>query len=134
MRAFVLTLLAIGLAGCGSYSFPSGQQSQTGVITGRVVAVPCAPVEQPQQPCGGRPVPKLELVFTSSGGASVSSTTDSGGNYSVELDSGTWHVASKGYMRVISGPANVTVKAGETVVANYVVDSGIRVPVISPGA
>ena len=35
----------------------------------------------------------------------------------------------KNYMRVISGPPVVTVKAGATVVADYVVDSGIRTAV-----
>jgi hypothetical protein len=39
----------------------------------------------------------------------------------------------KTYMRVISGPPAVTVAAGSTVVANYVLDSGIRVPAPQPG-
>jgi hypothetical protein len=134
MRGLILALAALALAACGAYSFPAGATPQTGTVSGRVVAIPCAPVEQPQQPCGGRPAANLELTFTNAGGASVASTTDSNGNYSVQLDPGTWKVATKGYMRLLSGPPSVTVKAGETVVANYVVDSGIRVPVISPGA
>jgi len=52
----------------------------------------------------------------------------------LELHGGKWAVAIKGYMRVISGPATVTVEAGGSVVANYVVDSGIRVPVPVPAA
>jgi hypothetical protein len=127
----MLALLAVGLAACGADSVPSGSPAQTGTVTGRVVAVPCAPVERPDQPCSGRPVAGLELTFTN-GGTTISSTTDSNGNYSVQLDAGTWNVATKGYMRVIGGPKAVTVKAGETVVANYVVDSGIRIPGSSP--
>ena len=45
------------------------------------------------------------------------------------LASGTWliHVASR--MRIISGPAQVNVPPNSAVSANYVLDSGIRVPV-----
>jgi hypothetical protein len=38
----------------------------------------------------------------------------------------------KNYMRIISGPTTIALSAGSTVVANYVLDSGIRVP--APGA
>ena len=131
MRAVLLGLLVVGVAACGAYSFPSGQ-SQTGTVTGRVVAVPCAPVEKPDQQCSGRPVAGIELTFTSAGRTTLSGTTDSNGIYSVQLAAGTWSVATKGYMRIISGPKTVTVKAAETVVANYVVDSGIRVPGSTP--
>jgi hypothetical protein len=76
----------------------------------------------------GRPVPDLEIDFTS--GSTTSRTfTDSRGVYSIELNPGTWKVTLTSFMRVISGPATVTVSSGATVVANYVVDSGIRVPV-----
>jgi hypothetical protein len=34
----------------------------------------------------------------------------------------------KTYMRVISGPLNLTVAPGSGTVANYVLDSGIRAP------
>jgi predicted kinase len=35
-------------------------------------------------------------------------------------------VSAKGYKRIVSGPAAVTVKAGGTVTADYVFDSGMR--------
>jgi hypothetical protein len=97
-------------------------------VSGQVLAVPCAPVVNPNSPCAGRPVPNLEVVFTSSSGQVATAKTDSSGDYSVELAPGTWTVTLKSYMRVISGPKSVTVQAGGSVVAHYLVDSGIRLP------
>jgi hypothetical protein len=58
-----------------------------------------------------------------------SAKTGSDGRYSIELPAGTYRVSVRNYMRVISGPPTVTVKAGSTVVADYVLDSGIRTAV-----
>ena len=70
----------------------------------------------------------VEIDFTRAG-VSAKAVTDSGGHYSLTLASGTWlvHVATR--MRIVSGPAQVNVPAGSSVPANYVLDSGIRVPV-----
>jgi hypothetical protein len=127
MRTVLVVLLTMATVACGAYRFPGGGQAGTGTVGGRVTAVPCAPVEQAGQVCAGRPVPGLEIEFTGNG-ASVSTRTDSGGDYSVELAAGTWKVTLKSYARIISGPPAVTVTAGANVVADYVVDSGIRVP------
>jgi hypothetical protein len=40
----------------------------------------------------------------------------------------TYQVQFKSYMRIISGPRTVTVPFASAVVANYVLDVGIRVP------
>ncbi|HEX9099340.1 MAG TPA: hypothetical protein VF956_07645 [Candidatus Dormibacteraeota bacterium] len=131
MRALVLLLLMVATAACGAYRFPGESPSASGTVSGHVMAVPCTPVQPVNQPpCAGRPVAGLEIDFTG-GGASVSARTDSNGAYSVELAAGTWKVSLKSYMRIISGPPTVAVQAGSTVVANYLVDSGIRVPVDS---
>lgn len=123
------TVAACVLVGaCGAYRFPGGAAGGTGTVSGQVLSVPCAPVEKPNSPCSGRPVPNLDIVFTSAGGEHVVARTDSSGDYSVELAAGTWSVALKSFMRVVSGPRSVTVPAGGAVVANYVVDSGIRLP------
>jgi hypothetical protein len=128
MRVAVLLLAVVATAACGAYRFPSGSPSATGTVSGHVMAVPCSPIEVPNQPpCTGRPVPGVEIDLTSKG-TTVSSRTDSSGAYSVELAAGTWKVSFKGFMRIISGPATVTVQAGSNVVADYLVDSGIRVP------
>jgi hypothetical protein len=131
MRALVLLLLMVATAACGVYRFPGASPSATGSVTGHVMAVPCSPVEAANQPtCTGRPVGGLEIDFTGNG-AAVSTRTDSSGAYSIELAAGTWKVSFKSFMRIISGPATVTVQAGSSVVADYLVDSGIRVPINS---
>ena len=119
------------LAACGSYHFPGGSTTGSGTVTGQVLAVPCAPVERVDSPCAGRPVSGLAIIFTSDAtGEQKTATTDTSGNYALELAAGSWSVSFKGgIMRVISGPKSITVEAGKTVVANYLMDSGIRVPV-----
>jgi len=97
-------------------------------VSGQVTAVPCYPVQPANQAPCARPVGGLEIDF-SGNGTTVGTTTDPKGFYSVALAAGSWKVSLKSYMRIISGPAVVRVTAGSNVVANYVVDSGIRVPV-----
>jgi hypothetical protein len=131
MRAVVLLLLMVATAACGAYRFPGVSPSATGTVTGHVMAVPCSPIEAPSQaPCSGRPVGGVEIDFTGNG-AAVSTQTDSSGAYSVELAAGTWKVSIKSYMRIISGPPTVTVQAGSSLVADYLVESGIRLPINS---
>ena len=132
MRLIVVAAL-IAATACGAYRFPGeGPTAQTGTVSGQVLTWPCAPIENPQIICKGRAVQGLAVLFTSPSGTIVAAETDAGGAYRATLPAGTWKVSFKGYMRIISGPAEVTVTAGGTVVANYVVDSGIRVPVASP--
>jgi hypothetical protein len=129
MRNVLLAALVLVTSACGAYHFPGNTPAGTGTVTGTVVAVPCFPVEQagPQQ-CAGRPVAGLEIDFTH-GDQGAKAVTDSTGHYSLTLASETWlvHIATR--MRIISGPAQVNVTPGSTVSANYVLDSGIRVPV-----
>ena len=130
MRNALLGALVVLLAGCGAYTFPGGGPSpspRTGVVGGRVLAVPCAPVEQAGTTCAGRPVAGLELDYVSGTSIAGSTVTDAGGNYSIRLEPGTYAVKFKNYMRVISGPTTITVSAGSSTVANYMLDSGIRV-------
>ncbi|MDQ2922798.1 MAG: hypothetical protein M3Q90_00705, partial [Candidatus Dormibacteraeota bacterium] len=58
--------------------------------------------------------------------ATAKAVTDSNGRYTVQLSGGTWLVHLKTPMRMIKGPSEVTVAAGSTVTADYVIDSGIR--------
>jgi hypothetical protein len=131
MRALPIALLVLATAACGAYRFPSAPVAADGTVSGQVMVVPCAPIapiEPAAQPCVSRPVSGLEIEFTGNG-TTVAAQTDAKGYYSVLLPAGTWKVSFKGYMRIMSGPTTVTVNAGSHVVANYVVDSGIRVGV-----
>ena len=132
MRNAILGALVLLTAACGAYQFPGEQPSptpSTGTVSGRVVAVPCSPVQQPGDACAGRPVPNLELDYTTGGSVAGKAVTDSNGGYSVELKPGIYVVRLKTYMRVISGPLSFPVTAGSARIANYVLDSGIRGPV-----
>jgi hypothetical protein len=76
-----------------------------------------------------KPSAGLEIGFVSDRGGVSTAKTGSDGRYVIDLPVGTYRVTVKNYMRVISGPPTVTVKAGTTVVADYVLDSGIRTAV-----
>lgn len=132
MRNVLLAALVLSAGACGAYQFPGEVPSPTpatAMVSGRVIAVPCAPVEQQGSICAGRPVPNLELDYVSGPAVVARAETDSMGRYVVALAPGAYSVRMKTYMRVISGPLTLTVAAGSNVVANYVLDSGIRVPV-----
>jgi hypothetical protein len=130
MRLVLIAIAALlAAAACGAYAFPGASSTTAnGTVRGQVSVVPCAPVEQAGQPCTGKAVEGLALDFTS-GSTTITGTTDASGNYTVELAAGTWQVSVKNYMRIVSGPHTITVHAGDNIVANYVIDSGIRVPI-----
>lgn len=130
MRVLMILAVALLMVACGPYSFPASPTPtpSTGTVTGRVIAFPCAPVQTVPNNCAGRPVAGLQIVYQN-GSVTNSTTTDSNGGYSTQLTPGTWKVHLSTYMRLVSGPTLVTVAAGSTVSASYVLDSGIRVPV-----
>ncbi|HVS49205.1 MAG TPA: hypothetical protein VHJ99_09915 [Candidatus Dormibacteraeota bacterium] len=130
MRNALLVLLVFLIAACGAYRLP-GASSGIGTVSGMVVAIPCSPIQPAQKACAGRPVPELEIGYVN-GGTTAKAVTDSNGKYSVDLSSGTWQVTLRTSMRVISGPLEVTVSAGGTLTANYVLDSGMRIPTPIP--
>jgi hypothetical protein len=113
-------------AACGAYRFPSATPAGTGTVRGQVLAVPCVPVEPVTPTCSGRPVAGLEIDFAN-GGTTAVARTDSNGAYSIDLAPGSWTVTLTGHWRVIKGPTAVSVTAGSSVVANFIVDSGIRI-------
>ena len=132
MKVGLLALLMLGVVACGAYQFSGGPPSPSpalGTVSGHVVAVPCAPVEQPGKACAGRPVPKLEIDYVVGTRVASRAVTDGGGSYVVGLEPGAYTVRMQTYMRVISGPLSLTVAAGSRMAANYILDSGIRVPV-----
>ncbi len=138
MRLAIVAAAALGavavLSACAGYRFPGGPPEGTGTVSGKVTVVPCAPVEQANSLCQGKPASSIALIFTSASKEQVIAQTDSAGEYAVELKAGRWAVTFKGYLRVISGPSSVTVVSGSSVVADYVLDSGIRLPAPAAGS
>jgi hypothetical protein len=128
VKPALIVVLLLLTAACGAYRFPGGPPPGMGTVTGMVTVMPCGPVEPAQPgiaPCKMKPAAGLEVDF-SGDGIVTSTRTDGDGRYTIQLAEGTYKVSVKNYMRVISGPPAVTVKAGQTVVADYVLDSGIR--------
>lgn len=129
MKNGLLGALVLLTAACGAYQFPGATPSTgTGTVSGLVTAVPCAPMEPTANACTKRFVAGVEVDF-SNGRNSAAAVTDSQGAYSIDLAAGTWKVSLKTYMRIITGPTVVTVAAGSHIVADYVLDTGIRVPI-----
>jgi hypothetical protein len=131
MRALIAVALLLAACACGVYQFPGASPAPStgsGTVSGRVLAVPCSPVEQAGTECAGRPVAKLELDYVKGGVVAAATVTDSGGSYLVSLQPGSYDVRLKTYMRVISGPLKIAVAPGSGLVANYLLDSGIRAP------
>jgi len=129
VRVVLIAFLIVATAACGTYRFPGASPAGSGTVSGQVTVVPCAPIDRPNAvPCTNRVMPGVEIDFTSNG-TTITAHTDASGFYSVELPAGRWKVSFKGYMRIIKGPSTVTVTPGASVTADFVVDSGIRVPV-----
>jgi hypothetical protein len=130
MKNVLLGALVFLIAACGAYQFPGASPATKGTVTGTVSVMPCGPIlpaPQDSAPCRMKPAAGIELDFTS-GGNVTRALSDADGRYRVQLAEGDYKVSAKGYMRIISGPATVTVKAGSTVTADYLLDSGIRRP------
>jgi hypothetical protein len=129
MRYAILGAALVMLTACGAYQFPGATASPgTGNVSGRVLSVPCGPVQPAANACAGRVMGGLQITFTE-GQTVDTATTDASGRYSIDLNPGTYKVGFKTYMRMISGPPTVKVTSGANIVADYVLDNGIRVPV-----
>jgi hypothetical protein len=127
MKASLLGALVLFTAACGSYQFPSSPSPHTGTVSGRVLFIPCGPVQPADSTCAGKPAAGVEIDFVD-GKTLHGTVTDQKGNYSIALTPATYQVQFKSYMRIVKGAKSVTVTADTNVVADYVLDSGIRLP------
>ena len=130
MRHALLGATLLLVAACGAYRLPGETPSPTlatGTVSGHVIAVPCSPVENAGTSCSGRPVQGLELDFVG-GQATPSAVTNASGGYRIDLPAGQYVVKLKTYMRVLKGVQNLTVTSGSVTTDDFLLDSGIRVP------
>ena len=128
MKAVVFGALLLLTTACGAYQFPTLPGVHTGTVSGRVLFFPCGPVEPAGGKCIGNPAAGVEIDFVE-GTAADATVTDQNGNYLIQLRPATYQVQFKKIMQFVRGPKTVTVTADTNVVANYFIDSGIRVPV-----
>jgi hypothetical protein len=128
-------LLLLITAGCGAYQFPGETPAPGNAhVSGTVLSVPCAPVEQAGSTCSGRPVPKLEIDYVQGSSIVGRTVTDANGAYSVDLSPGDYVVKLNTYMRVVSGPTKLALGPDTRKVADYLLDNGIRVPAPEPAS
>src|SRR2546428_4688347 len=120
MRNALVGVAILLTVGCGAYQFPGESPAPAaGTVSGRVLTVPCAPVETADSQCAGRPVPNLELDYSNGANITEKAVTDANGSYSIALKPGSYAVKLKTYMRVISGPLKIEVAAGSPTYANH---------------
>jgi hypothetical protein len=123
-RTVVAVATMLVIAGCGAPAYPGTQP--LGTVSGHVLGWPCAPVEIAGSPCPGRPLSGAEIKFSPAGaGVAGTAHTDASGAYAINLLPGTYSVAVQN-VRMIKGPAKVTVTSGQVTTADFLFDTGIR--------
>ena len=92
------------------------------LLHGAVRIGPTTPVCRVGQPCD-EPAKHVALRFTS-GGRSVTTTTDGSGRYRVSLGPGTWTVHASVGMSI--RPSRFFLPSVRSTVRNFAIDTGIR--------
>src|ERR1700737_3537601 len=123
-RVFVLTILTLALAACGS------QPAQPGTgIQGLVQAGPTCPVERINPPCPPHPLAAPTVVRDGTGAEVTRFRSGADGRFKVDLRPGTYTlvgltVGSSSLPRPI--PTSAPVSQGTYTSVNIEYDSGIR--------
>lgn len=108
---------------------PPSPAQQQGVVKGRVGVSPVCggPERNPPDPnCQFGPY-QTTISFTNASGRVFTTTSNSSGNYSISLASGTYSVKAKGGNQYPSCPTeSVTVRLAQTTSKDITCDSGIR--------
>jgi hypothetical protein len=123
-RVFVLTILMLGIAACGS------QPAQAGTgIQGMVQAGPTCPVERINSPCPPHPLAATIVVRDRTGSEVTRFKSGADGLFKVDLRPGTYTLVgltlgSSSLPRPI--PTSVTVSQGTYTSINVEYDTGIR--------
>ncbi len=105
---------------------------QTGKLRGHIVAGPTCPVQRVDSPCPPRPVVGRAIYVKDqqTGNLLQTLTSDVNGYFGVDLKPGTYivEVAKVGIESDRSGPHKITLVAGQTVVLEIEIDTGMRLP------
>ena len=127
LPVLVLAVILASVAGC-----MAGPQARKGTVEGQVTIGPICPVERPDQPC--LPTPETyaarKVLVKSADGATVVETVplSDTGYYRVDLDPGTYvvDINHAGIDRSPDVPRTLTLSAGEKVILDIGIDTGIR--------
>lgn len=130
-----VAILALGLlsilAGCGVSGAGGASGGTQGTLAGKVVASPSCPVERADKPCQPTPIKDRAVSIEDTAGNLVTSaTTDSQGQFNVNLNPGSYVVK----VEIITGqpgmrqltPGDVTIITGKTTPITITLDTGIR--------
>jgi hypothetical protein len=118
---------AVLLLACGSSTgHPAASPLAEGTISGHVMSGPSCPVVRPGQVCADRPLADVAVEFATDGSRVYTARTDAGGAYQVSLPEAVYRARVLVPRPVVKGPAEVAVRAGASITADYTVDSGIR--------
>ena len=123
-RVFLLIILTLAMAACGS------QPAQAGTgIQGMVQVGPTCPVERINSPCPPHPIAATIVVRDATGAEVTRFTSGADGRFTVDLRPATYSlvglpIGSSPMPRPI--PTSVTVSQGAYTSVNVEYDSGIR--------
>ena len=119
-RAIAVFLLALALAACAS---PAILGRSAGSVSGHVMVRTCGGANRESQTgCPIQPLAGVTLSFQEKNASSAdTATTDSRGEYRIDLPPGTYMVSLSNVAvhSSASGPPSVSVTAGKTVTADF---------------
>ena len=127
-RSLIAIAIPVLLSGCAAG--PGLFGSQTGTVTGHVMILSCGGAYRvDQNGCRIAPAEGVAVMLSKGGGQPTTAKTDAGGNYRLKLAPGAYAVTvgfvsaglahPSGPAPRFSGPSTVTVRAGQTVTANF---------------
>jgi len=129
--AVVVALLMLGACGDGSSPSTTAAPPVESGVVGSVLAGPVCPVVQdpPEPDCQDRPVAGAVILAVRPDGSRVAAAqTDAQGRFALSLPPGRYRLVPQAVEGLLgtASPADVVVRAGETVELDFSYDTGIR--------
>ena len=124
----IALLVVATLAACAREG-NTGSEEALGTIRGAVLLAPTCPVESTESPCPGRPLAGVPVrVEDLEGVVRARTVSAEDGTFVIDVDAGTYVLTASiqdDPARSVA-PIRVSVRAGEVVHSDVLVDSGIR--------
>jgi hypothetical protein len=127
VRFVPVLLIAVALFACAGGSDDVSTRGSQG-IRGTVLAGPQCPVETAGSPCPPEPASRVRVEIRRAGDLVAEAVTDPRGEFSADVDPGTYQLQAapdqQGF--VASKPVTVVVRDGAYTNVDVTVDTGIR--------